>query len=368
MLEIRLGPNVVSICEHVEIANISRRRLWEELVQNGRRLSDSSVTSTNQIRWHLREIQDYEGSIDESLKNIIKSIRRHRVLDLPSSLRYFAEDFINRVMINDPSINDDRTAGMPKTNTPSTQLSTATILCSMEDMVLKGPVSLLKRERFSCSGIGSSMSKLPEYATELISNPIRAAAQPLTPRDSILSIGIESMTATFVSTFCFLLSNPIVMATLKSEINTMLRFREKAAIPSWSEIRRYSYLDAVQKESMRHFTSRSETQEILGTASSWNHSRLPLPPKTIVTWHPHVLQFDRSVYGDDVNTFRPGRWLVTDTTQRNLMEKSLLPFNVCVEAYPIAQAAWLELKKAVVVLLSNFDVSYATSLLYDSVG
>jgi cytochrome P450 len=49
-----------------------------------------------------------------------------------------------------------------------------------------------------------------------------------------------------------------------------------------------------------------------------------IPENTIVSIHPHAAHRDPIVYGDDVESFRPERWLEVDAARAKLMERNYL--------------------------------------------
>ncbi|KAI9373461.1 cytochrome P450 [Aspergillus egyptiacus] len=140
-----------------------------------------------------------------------------------------------------------------------------------------------------------------------------------------------------------------------SDIDSMPWLQHSSHLPHWRDIAGLTYLDAVMKETMRH-TLLQNDQEIRLPTASLGVRHLRVLSDTTMSWHPHVVLCSRSVYGDDALTFRPERWLVEDPRHRKLMNDSLLPFQVYGESHPEVELVWLELKKAVVVLLREFDL------------
>lgn len=55
-----------------------------------------------------------------------------------------------------------------------------------------------------------------------------------------------------------------------------------------------------------------------------NIAGLWLPEGTVIGMNPWVAARDRTVYGDDADTFRPERWLQANERQLKMMERNFL--------------------------------------------
>jgi cytochrome P450 len=66
-----------------------------------------------------------------------------------------------------------------------------------------------------------------------------------------------------------------------------------------------------------------------------------LPEGTIVGMNAWVLHRDKQVFGDDVETFRPERWLDASEEQQRLMNRSFFPVRSYVPCYPVCDLAQL---------------------------
>jgi hypothetical protein len=89
-----------------------------------------------------------------------------------------------------------------------------------------------------------------------------------------------------------------------------------------------------------------------------------LPEGTVVQFHSETLRNNHTIFGEDVSSFRPQRWLQTDLDRQQLrrMEAALLVLRPNMPNFAKARAAWLELKRAVALIIWKFDVSAVGSL------
>ncbi|KAJ0414402.1 cytochrome P450 [Aspergillus carlsbadensis] len=335
---VRLGPSFVSIRDYEEIARVYSERLREELSESGQ------STSHEQLRGRPEDLTHHEGAINDDLRNIIGTFRRHRTVDLTASLRFFTEGFLSRFVVGNFS---RLTPGDPPDNRPP-----SSILSILEEQLLRGPASLLKRERLSCYNFGRKAS-IP--LAQRISGTIDASIHRKHDEPPILAACIDSIATTFVTVFHILLSKPIALSTLRSELDSVPRLWNKSVIPSWRDLAGLPYLDAVLNETMRHALLIDYQHGVRLAEGPLEMSCIRIPRGTTVSWYPFVVLCNDTVYGEDADEFRPERWLSATHQHLMSMHKSLVPFSVCLAEYPKLETAWLELKKAAVVLLREFD-------------
>ncbi|KAL3464558.1 cytochrome P450 [Aspergillus heterothallicus] len=333
-----LGPNLVSIRDHEEIGCVYRKKLLQEMIR-------SDQVSSQELPRLREEFSRFEGAINGELRNIIGTIRRHKFLDLTASLRFFSEEFLSRLFAGELS--------RPFTGNASDARRKSSFLSIIEEQLLAGPASLLKRERLSCYTFGRETSAASAFdVIEIRDGPLHHDRdEPL-----VLPACIRTVTTTFVAIFHLLRSNPTIYYMLRHELDSSPCLWDRSKFPSWRVLTGLRYLDAVFKETMRYALIMDSENGILLTNNSLAISGLHVPSGFAVSWHPFVVLCDRSIYGDDVQAFRPDRWLIAGHHQLTSMNKGLIPFNSCITQYPKLQSAWLELKKAVVVLLREFDL------------
>ncbi|KAL3434530.1 cytochrome P450 [Aspergillus tetrazonus] len=324
---VRLGPGFVSLSEVGDITRVYHTLLQDETVQ-------------------------YESAADNAMRNLVHTIRRCRTVDMSTLLHFFADEVNARLFW---SACAPSAASSASSRTHRIQPSFS-LFATIEEFVLRGPVALLKRERLSCYCLSGDVS-VTIYGNEPVLPTGPSATRKLAisaPDGLILAASIQSITKTFVSVFFFLLNDPRVMRRLRQEIESIPRFHNRTKLPSARDLGGLYYLDAVFKETMRLVILQSQPMEVRVTSESLYLSSKHVPPGTVLSWHPHVVLTDDSIYENNLYMFRPERWLTPNRHRRALMEDSLLPFMVCRVHYPKLEATWLLLKKTVVVLLREF--------------
>ena len=78
------------------------------------------------------------------------------------------------------------------------------------------------------------------------------------------------------------------------------------------------------KESLRMYTSNSTPFERI-VPYNIHVDGYVIPKGTVVGIPLYIVHHDASVYGADVEAFRPERWLEADTESKRLMERNLMP-------------------------------------------
>ncbi|KAK2602592.1 hypothetical protein N8I77_009110 [Diaporthe amygdali] len=157
-----------------------------------------------------------------------------------------------------------------------------------------------------------------------------------------------------------LLRNPLAKAKLRDEINT-------AAISfpaSFAETKSLPYLDAVIKEGLRmHPPVGNILERIVPTSGLTLSDGRMISPGTIVGMNQWVISRNKNIYGDDVEAFRPERWLRGDNetsvayeARLKTMKEADLSFGggnrICTGRY----MATCELFKVTATLFSLYDI------------
>lgn len=192
---------------------------------------------------------------------------------------------------------------------------------------------------------------------------------PETVNDAIVHLYVMSnilagsdMTAIVMRTCIYhALKNHNILARLRNEF-------EAAGLtypPPYKATLALPYLNAFMREAMRIHPATSFTLERVvpagGMTSPNGHT---LPAGTIVSASPWSIHFNKEVYGDDVDTFNPDRWLQgadesSEAYKQRLttMKSSDMSFSkgprVCLGMHIAEQELW----KAIPTLLGLFDVS-----------
>lgn len=152
-----------------------------------------------------------------------------------------------------------------------------------------------------------------------------------------------------------MLQHPAALATLQQEIDTVLP--DKQHIASWNTTStRMPYLDACIKETLRIHPSTGFMMERVvpdGGAIIDGHA---VPAGTIVSCSPWVIHRNSSIYGDDIEIFRPERWLQASPSVKTRMEKFLCPFGFESRLCLGREMALFEVYKLGATLFSQYQV------------
>jgi cytochrome P450 len=92
----------------------------------------------------------------------------------------------------------------------------------------------------------------------------------------------------------------------------------------------------------------------LGIPNIWDLTRRAAG--TIVGVNPWVMHRDQEVFGEDVETFRPERWLERD---RSDMDRFFFAFGSGARVCLGRNISWVEMNKLVPTLFSKFDLQLA---------
>jgi cytochrome P450 len=172
---------------------------------------------------------------------------------------------------------------------------------------------------------------------------------------STISAGFDTTAQTFTSVLFYLITHPRVLKKLEVELIGEAP-SSSLSIPAWESVNKLPYLDAILKESMRCNPFLPAALERVAPPAGTIICDLPIPPGTIIGAIAHVVHHDPHVFGHDVETFRPERWLDATTEQRLAMERGSLGFGSGKRNCLGRHIAELEIKKVVPALIGAFDM------------
>ncbi|KAI1612921.1 pisatin demethylase [Exophiala viscosa] len=122
-------------------------------------------------------------------------------------------------------------------------------------------------------------------------------------------LGGSDSTATAVrTTFLYILTNPIVYAKLVNELDTNAH-RLSSPVLTTADSQSLPYLQACIKEGLRIFPPLTGLQGKIAPPGGETVNGYYLPEGIEVCWCPHSMQRRKEVYGEDVDMYRPERWL-----------------------------------------------------------
>ncbi|KAI1753109.1 cytochrome P450 [Xylaria castorea] len=170
---------------------------------------------------------------------------------------------------------------------------------------------------------------------------------------STISGAGDTTASTIAAMLFYLLKNPEILKKLEDELTDA----GIQGVPAFAEVGKLPYLNAVLKESMRVFTPGSFPMERLVPAGGVVIAGMYFPEGTSVGCMPAAVHLDKGVFGDDVNVFRPERWLIEDREQLRLMEAAHMGFSRGRRSCLGQNIAVLSIKKVVPALIMKFKLN-----------
>ncbi|KAB8277294.1 cytochrome P450 [Aspergillus minisclerotigenes] len=367
---VRLGPRSISVSDPTAIFPVYNGRPSERSIfEHGDRIVftqgsfmkstdvESNLMSKVDRRRSLESAMRYEGIIDQAANNLITSLRQRPLVRLTTLLQGFATEFINRLVLEESATQvipfSAQGASCHWYNRTSKWLK----LPMIEYALLRSPAVRLKRRR----GIS--------FVPRKVQGGINGSQSSRAMHDGGISYNISLprsysnadgpyayIAMAFVSTFSSLLKHENVMTRLRSEIDTAFSKGLLSDPPRWQELGKLRYLDAVIKESMRQLPSLGYNREVVTPPEGAIVAGYYIPPGTMMELHSEALRDDPGIYGQDVHTYRPARWLTADPRQRWAMNQNLQQLSTSINDCPKVRVAWLELKKVVVLILIKFNL------------
>ena len=154
-----------------------------------------------------------------------------------------------------------------------------------------------------------------------------------------------------------MLRHPTALAKLQREIDDV--FPNRNTIPSWDVVStRLPYLDACIKETLRIHPSTGFMMERIVPAGGAFIDGHYVPAGSIVSCSPWVIHRHKPTYGEDIEVFRPERWLESTAEKREIMEKLLCPFGFESRLCLGREIGLFEVYKVGATLFSKYEVSF----------
>lgn len=182
---------------------------------------------------------------------------------------------------------------------------------------------------------------------------------------SIAFAGSDTAAITLSAIFYHLLRNPNTLQALKTEIATATESGviSESDIVSWSDAQKLPYLDAVIKETFRVHPAISLNLERVTPPEGIEIAGKYIPGGTVVSCNPWVVQRRQTVFGQDVEVFRPERWLVDSSADMEAEQQRIRDMNAATLHFGAGSRtclgkhiALLEIYKLVPSFLKRFEV------------
>ncbi|KAI0446170.1 benzoate 4-monooxygenase cytochrome P450 [Xylaria telfairii] len=226
----------------------------------------------------------------------------------------------------------------------------------------KGPGKINPVMKYASTIVRERLEK-PTETPDMLNNFINLQkSQPgsLTTREIIgalyinLMAGHDVLAVTIRAVLYYVARDPAVEQKLRAELSVL-----GPNISSFSEINKLPYLDAVIHESLRIHGNLGLINERVTPPEGAIIDGYRIPGGTIVGINPWVIHRNRKVYGDDVDTFRPERWLDSPQDVIIEMKRNLFSFGAGPRMCIGKNIAMMQLYKFVTEFYRHFHASLA---------
>lgn len=179
-----------------------------------------------------------------------------------------------------------------------------------------------------------------------------------------LFININAVSDTIGSTLraivYYLLKHRGTLTALEQELQ-QARDDGKLSIPlpTWTEVQRLPYLNAVIREGLRVNPALALPMERIAPAAGLKLGDTFMPPGTVVGINPWILHRDTRIFGPDADKWRPERWLDQGEAKTRYMDQHILTFGAGKRTCLGRNIAMLELTKLVPALVLRYDMRLA---------
>lgn len=237
------------------------------------------------------------------------------------------------------------------------------------------PVAVFARQRMQerMSAVGEKTSTESGYKEDLLTMFLKARdARPdfmtetrvLTMTVSMAFAGSETTAISIAAVFYYLLKNPSCMARVQQEIDTAVRTgtieNRPTGLVSWAESQKLPYLDACIKEAFRMHPAAGLPLERVVPPSGIDINGEFIPGGTIVGCNAWVIHRREEIFGADVDSYNPDRWLTQSSSETAIktMNATMFQFGAGSRTCIGKNISLMEIYKIVPSFLRRFEVSF----------
>ncbi|KAK4942564.1 hypothetical protein LTR10_017693 [Elasticomyces elasticus] len=180
----------------------------------------------------------------------------------------------------------------------------------------------------------------------------------LTMTTSIALAGSDTTAISLAGVFYFLLRNPRCYQKLNQEIDDAIitgLISDAEGIITWSDAQKLPYLHACIQETFRMHPAIGMILERLVPPQGMEICDQFIPGGTVVGCNPWVMHRRRDVFGEDIDTWRPERWLVNAADLRK-MNEVMFQFGGGSRTCLGKHIAYLEMYKLIPSFLRRFQI------------
>ncbi|KAK1053222.1 hypothetical protein LTR74_016321 [Friedmanniomyces endolithicus] len=224
----------------------------------------------------------------------------------------------------------------------------------------------IKQEGSLDEGSGRGVDLLMKFTQAQHDHPeFMTDRQVLSSCTSMIFAGSETTAISLSSIFYHLVKHPRVYAKLVEELDRAaldgtITERDHGKV-SWAESQKLPYLDAVIQESFRMHPAAGLILERVVPPQGIEILGEHIPGGTIVGCNAWVLHRRAEIFGNDIDTFRPERWLEAKPDRLKEMKATMFQFGAGARTCIGKNISLLEIYKLVPTFLRNFEVALEDS-------
>jgi len=324
----------------------------------------------------------YEHCLTEPLRELLDVLEERKIFDIPRWMNYYAMDSASIVAFG-RSPGCLRSAGDADGSLALTQQR----LNHWGRWAATPSLEALFHRNFLALKMASKVPSVSKKAAEMLrvrlsdgsktSDDLMQSfieARNVTPRIDNMQIvslvistitGASDTTATTVSAaFYYVHQDPKNATAMVEE----LQQANLSGVPSYEQVARLPFLNAVIKETMRMCPILSRPMERIVPAGGITICGSYVPAGTTVGCAPLVMHRNTAVYGSDAGVFRPRRWLDADSEKLKTMDAAHLGFSrgrrVCLGQY----IAVMQMKKVLSAVMLRFKVCQLMDVLCKNIN
>lgn len=177
---------------------------------------------------------------------------------------------------------------------------------------------------------------------------------------SMIFAGSETTAISLSAVFYYLLKSPRCLSKLLEEIDTELPSNdsdEPFSSVKFADANKLIYLDACVKEAFRMHPAPAFDMERVVPPNGSTICGEFIPGGTIVSCNAWVIHKNKGIFGEDVDVYRPERWLEDDQRVK-IMNSTLFHFGQGARTCIGKNISTLEIYKVVPSILKTFEVRF----------
>lgn len=194
----------------------------------------------------------------------------------------------------------------------------------------------------------------------------------LTMAVSMAFAGSETTAISLAAVFYYLLKNPTCYQKLMHELDTAVGNEtvedRSNHLVTWAESQQLPYLDACIKEAFRLHPAAGLPLERIVPAQGIDICGEHIAGGTIVGCNAWVIHRRPEVFGDDIDAYRPERWIEAGKEKRKEMEATMFHFGMGARTCIGKNISLMEIYKLVPSFLRRFEVCNPLSALSLLIG